>query len=251
MKRSLLTTITAMVCTSLPVCSQGPPLQNVQRLIEASTCRRASYTPVHYAVAKGLASNWSSSRPCIGYWPTIKFFIGDDGKIYEPEMIRYSADDQYDAECLEAICSLSPIRTTENYVNSTARLEHFSEQFGVKEGLQPSYDGADVNQYLKTHLQPETKHDAFVVVHRIPLSVLTRYPGMFTKEELQSQDNLMEIQVGFGDNQADRQGIRDCAPHYVVAIANLYAFWDQLFKNPDVTKEEILQWAKRSHKHAN
>ncbi len=253
MKQTFLLTITVLVCTTLPVLSQTLSLQNViQKPIETSVRHDpAFFSQVHYAVEKGLASNWSSSRPCTGYPPLIKFLIGDDGKIYEPEIQCYSADDQYDAECLEAICGLSPVCKMQNDINCTAGIEHFSQEFGVKGGLQPSYDGSDVNEYLRAHPEPADKHDAFVVVHRIPLSVMDRYPGMFTKEELRGQSNLMEIPVGFGDNRADKQGIRLSVPHYVTGIANLYAFWDQLFKTSNVTKDAILQWAQRAHKNAN
>jgi hypothetical protein len=252
MKRSFLLTITGLICTTLPVSSETLPVQNATKdLGRTGHHDPGSFNPVYYAEKKALASSWSSSRPCIGGPPGIRFLVGDDGKVYDPEMMRYSGDDQYDAECLEAICGLSPIAKADTDINTTARIEHFFEEFPVKEGLQPSYDGSDVNEYLRTHPQPAAKHDAFVVVHRIPLSVLDRYPGMFTKEELQSQSNLMEIPVGYGDNRPDKQGIRVVVPHYVIGIANLYAFWGQLFKNPHVTKDEIRQWAKRAHRHTS
>jgi hypothetical protein len=248
MQRSFLITMAVLICTTLPVYSQSPARQMAQRPIETGGIHDpASFTQMHAAIVKGLASSWSSSRVCRGSYPLVKFMVADDGKIYDPELVCYSADNQYDAECLEAICSLSPFAPIEDF---ESRIEHFTQEFGASEGLQPTYDGSDINVYLRTHLQPKDPFDAFVVVHKIPLTVLERYPGMFTKGELQSQNNLIEIPVGYGDNKANNQG-RKIAPHYVSVIANLYAFWGQLFRNQNVTKEEIMQWANRAQKHTN
>jgi hypothetical protein len=200
-------------------------------------------------VKKGLASSWSCSRPCTGCYTEITFAIGDDGKIYEPNIIRFSQDDQYVAECLEAVCGLTPIHPKP--FSFTLHCEHPIKKFRWPSGGRgwdddndcptPAYDGSDVKEYLTTHPQPTDPDEAFIVIHKIPLSVLTRYPGFFTKEELLNPKNLLEIKAGLRkNNRTEQDGHRFVQPSYAEAIGNLYASWGELFKDPNVTRQNIL-----------
>lgn len=198
-------------------------------------------------VNKVLGSTWSSSRPLLGSPTEITFVIADDGKIYEPRITRFSQDDQYVAECLEAVCGLSPVHSKPSF---GPYLEHFTEVFGYKRNdfggrfdsfLKPAFDGSDVKEYLNTHPQPKNADEAFVLIHKIPLSVLIRYPGLFTKDELLSQSNLMEIKIRkWPGEEADQNGQRRSAPSYVDAIAYRYAYWGDFFRNPNLTRLSIL-----------
>lgn len=186
-------------------------------------------------ISENVSAAWSSS--CKSKTPVlIACSIADDGKIYEPSIMTPSGNDQFDAECLEALCSLSPV--TQNRGNSTTNLQHCEFSFGAAAGdtlFRPTatYDGTDVRDYLRTHPQP-SDGKAFVVVHRIPLSVLSRYPKLFTKEELSRSSNLIEIT--YWKNEAK--------PQYVQAIGNLYAYWNPVFGKANQSKEEIIDWAK-------
>jgi TonB C terminal len=179
----------------------------------------------------------------------IKFGVGNDGKIYEPEIVRYSGNDQYDAECLEAVCGVSPVRPAPKKQSAWLEFEYVKFVKGPLAGsqfVQPGYDGTDIKRYLAHHPHPTSKDpsDAFVLVHRIPLNVLERYPGMFTKEELLNPENLFEIPVGVGLSEPDSEGKRSKAPYFVRSIGNLAAFWTSIFVEPNVTKQTIIETAK-------
>ena len=202
------------------------------------------------AVDHGIASSWSSSRPCRSPI-TVYFCIGDDGKIYEPRIDRSSGDDQYDAECLEAVCGLSPVAPErENY---TAHLQQENVTFGSSVSPfcpKPKYDGGEVKVYLSKHSQPAIRETwtfptGFVIVHKIPLYVLNRYPGFFTEEELRNSSNLIEIPFMKEDWNANHLTVP-----YVSPVGSLYAYWGQLFKRKNVNKEDILNWAKGAERWA-
>ena len=198
--------------------------------------KKGSKTQAMKDVDTGLETSWSRSRPYPDEYVEIDFCIGDDGKIYEPVIAHQSKDSQYNAECLEALCSLSPVSSTSS--NSTCQLQHGRIRFGEKKadgGFEPKYDGSDSREYLRSHPQPSNPDAAFVVVHRIPLTILSRYPNYFTKDEIISPNNLIEI----------RTDAADTPPGYIRRIGNLYAYWAQLFAEQNVTKEQILHRAQK------
>lgn len=206
----------------------------------ASTARHLSETGK--AVNEKIKSSWSNSKKITDKYTEITFGIGDDGKIYDPVVTTFTGDDQFDAECVEAICSMSPIVPPLKI--RTGFLEHHTFRFGLRSDLKPAYDGRDVNNYRLAHPQPKVVSYAlgdepFVVVHRIPLTVLTRYPGLFTERELVASNNLIKvISPPIEEKSADYQ------PMYVRRIADLYAGWNEIFKQNVVTKAKILDWAK-------
>lgn len=179
----------------------------------------------------------------------ITFGVADDGKIYNPEILRYTGDCQFDAECLEAVSCISPVLAPNK---GDAFLDKRIVFFRTKESkerrwldVSKSYDGADIREYLKTHPQPDNIFKAFVVVHRIPLDVLNRYPGMFTKDELMNVHNLVEIPTGVGRRSFDNKLKTWGNPLWFChAIPNLYSHWSTFLSNPKITKEKILDFAK-------
>lgn len=216
---------------TLRVCFVG-----VVILFVAQNCY-ASYpiprTPMGDEILRRLPQTWHSSRTCPTQ-TTIEFSVGDDGKIYEPT-IDCSGDDQFDAECLEAVCSLSPLTSPSQ--NESANMLHFVKHFGEKGDidLRRGIEDKVIQQYLQAHPQPADPNSRFVVVHKIPLSVLWRYPGSFREIDLTSQSNLMAIKIG--DPPKDRL----LPPHYVSAIANMYASYHRLFKQfPDKIDKHLI-----------
>lgn len=208
---------------------------------EASTLARP-LSKTAKVVNESIKSSWSSSKKMPDKYTEITFGIADDGKIYDPVVRTFTNDDQYDAECVEAVCSMSPIAPPPKI--HTGFLDRYTFRFGVRSDLKPAYDGKDVNHYLVENPQPKEisyplGKEPFVVVHKIPLTVLTRYPGLFTKQELTSQNNL--IRVVF---QPLSEKNSDIQPIYVDRIAGLYAGWNEIFKQNVVTKAKILNWAR-------
>ncbi len=193
------------------------------------------------AVHEGIKSSWSSSKKIADKYTQISFGIADDGKIYNPIVTVFSDDDQYDAECLEAICSMSPIVPPPRFHGGF--LDGYTFDFGIRSDLKPKYDGKDVKRYLVANPQPKEISYAldkvpFVLVHKIPLTVLTRYPGMFTEDELITPNNLIKFSAApvSGKNV-------DIQPVQLRNIADLYGGWNEVFKQHDVTKSKILDWS--------
>lgn len=200
-------------------------------------------TATEKAVRKGISKYWDSSREA-KTWLTIEFIVADDGKLYEPLISHYSGDDQYDAECIEAVCASFPVSSIECGAGSVS-LKHFFESFGKEchqSMYKPSYDGADIRDYLRSHPQPTDPQERFVVTHKVPLSVMDRYPGLFSKDELLSKENLVQMRVGNPD-LPDKDGQRG-RTMYASRIPVYYSYFEHLFKeNSNVTRDAILQCA--------
>jgi len=116
-------------------------------------------------------------------------------------------------------------------INPSFRFDK-EQNAGIPFSCKPQFDGADVREYLKTHPEPADSKNSFVLVHKIPISLLIRHPDMFRKEELLNPSNLVEIRAKSGLG-------------FVSKIANFYAKWGDLLKDPNVSKDLILQFAKQ------
>ena len=183
---------------------------------------------------KEIQANWHSSRrtSCTN---TISVTIDDTGKIHDPIVEMYSGDDQFDAECVEAICSSSPIQRTAKNKDIKGLLIQFGEHGSRK--FHKGLTAPDIDAFLNTN----TKDERFVLVHKIPLSVLSRYPGYFKESELINQNNLLQIEVG-PEPPKDRWTNRK----YIISIAKLYLGWDQLFRKKPVSKQAIIDQAAKA-----
>lgn len=192
------------------------------------------------AFEQGISQAWSSSRSCPkGRIVSITCAIPDDGKIYEAEFSNSSGDDQFDAECFEAVCSQTALHPTQGGWNIRIRRPTFD--FGKKDSWfvpVPKFDGRDVKQCLRWK-QSQYPGLSFVLIHRIPLSVLSRYPGLFAEDELVNPENLIEIPF-----RPEDWDLNHIPVPYAQAIDCFYAHWSQLFKREKVTREEVLDWAK-------
>jgi hypothetical protein len=148
----------------------------------------------------------------------ITFVVAEDGKIYEPTITHFSGSDQFDAECLEAVCGLYNLPAV-NY--GSFRLEGVGEVFGPGDGasIKPVNSAPEIAAFLKTHQLSKGE----VVVHKIPLFVLSQYPGLFKFEELASPDNLMIIKrcPSYLDGVDDNLPI----PFYISIIKRMNASW--------------------------
>jgi hypothetical protein len=203
-----------------------------------------SKPPMTRYVDERIRLDWSCSSPISDKHTEIRFFTADDGKIYNPEIGHYSGDDQHDAECLEAVCGMSPV-LSQSY-NPIAKLQNWIIPFGEKYGLIPKYDGKDVIDYRASQPQPAEPDERFIVVHKIPLDVLNRYPQFFSKDDLLSTKNLIEIRIEHPAEPPDKDGQKPIQPAYVQRVGNLYAAWGELFKKQGVTKKDILEWAEKT-----
>jgi hypothetical protein len=198
-----------------------------------------------------VQGNYSCSDPDIKEHTEVSFGLADDGNIYDPQITQFTGSDQHDVECLEAICGASPVGVKAD--SQSLSLRHVALQFANKQSFHsymlPSFDGSDVRQYLHDHPQPVDEREAFVVVHKIPLFILSKYPELFTKDELINPTNLMEMKVGYSPsiNPVKADGRRDAQPDYVRRLCSVYGYWTKNVDNSTkMTKEVILEHAKRA-----
>lgn len=201
-------------------------------------------SPSFQAITTGINEVWDCSDPNADNLTEVSFAIADDGKIYDSTITRWSKNEQFNAECLEAVCSLSPVTPSNSH---NGFLEHRTIRFcknAQEPRIEPRYDASDVKEYLRNHPEPQNTLEKFVVVHKIPLDVLRRYPGLFTREELFSSENLIEIKGNVGRDLPNSEGQRQGNPQFVGTIGHLYAFWSDFFaENPKATKEQIIEHA--------
>jgi hypothetical protein len=121
--------------------------------------------------------------------------VGVDGRLYNVRIIHYCSNDQFNAECLEAVCGSSPVTGTQNHSGNLLDYDLYFEKDGF---FKPRFDGKDIRDYLSEHPQPADPHLRFVVIHKIPLDVLRRFPGLYSEEELVSPKNLMQVRIDTG-----------------------------------------------------
>ncbi len=176
-------------------------------------------------IDKGIEHNWSCSNELSpGKYTDISLTIYDDWDFKDPKIARSSGDAQYDVECLETVCGLSPIYS--KFWPKPETLTHSSRDYWVRFGqlapnsdqgacrseehlLHPQYDGKDVREYLKNRAaQPASSGTAAVVIHKIPIVVLKRLRGVFTEAEILNKDNLVEIKLNENDS-------KEAVPAYV------------------------------------
>ncbi|MBS1999656.1 MAG: hypothetical protein JSS86_25210 [Cyanobacteria bacterium SZAS LIN-2] len=195
-------------------------------------------SPAKQALEQGMKENWHSSQAIDKGYVSIECDVADDGKIYNPVITRFSGNDQYDAECFEALCGLSPLRNGPNEINLSS--DHVMETFGITipESITPKLSAADIKAYLEGHPAQSTK----VVVHKIPLFMLSRYPTMLKAEDISNPKNLIEID--FKPDSIDSAGRRLSQPDYVYAIRCINGWWTKrLCDSGPITRESILQHA--------
>lgn len=78
-----------------------------------------------------------------------------------------------------------------------------------------------------------------VLVHKIPRSVLTKYPGVFEPSEIASRKNYIELHGPISDKLSESQ---------IAEISNHYQQWHSFLEtHPSATKEEILSAMENSN----
>lgn len=193
-------------------------------------------SPTRQAADNELKKTFRCSKTLDKGYMDVRFSVGEDGRVYDPEITHYSGNDQYNAECFEAICGLQYLPA---YKSSRMHLDHISKRFG-EYGLVGA-NAPEIAEFIKTH---PLKTGA-VVVHKIPLSFLSRYPGLFTLEELTSPSNLMVIeQTPEYMDDVNKEGPRYSVPTFVSALTRMNGIYRQVLEvQKPVTRKYILERA--------
>lgn len=195
---------------------------------------------------------WCNSKLSPGKECVISIGIANDNRIYNPEIVRYSGDCQFDVECLEAVSAISPLPPADSH---SAFLGGCSVRFKCKpsdspkpeNGVIPAFDGYEIREQLQKHPSPanDKNYDQFVLVHRIPLYLLFRFPGMFSREELQSTSNLIEVKTGIANLEFDDNKKNWGSPvRFTRMVPEFYARWSELLDKPGITKNDVIEFAK-------
>lgn len=241
---SIAATIYLIQSTTCPVAKAASEHNNLQHV--SFPAFRGKPSPAKDAVQKLISANYSCSVPLRDDFTELSFAVGDDGVIYDPEILHSSNNDQHDAECLEALCGLSPLNVKPGKVGMT--LDHMSFRFGkdqLNSYVSPTYLGPDVREYWQTHQKPSNPTEAVVLVHKIPLFILVRYPSLFSKDELLSASNLVSLKVGHKGTYSTKDGQQIFQPQYVELVQWLYGYWTKSLKDRGpVTRQTILEHAK-------
>lgn len=156
-----------------------------------------------------------------------------NGQLYDVGLNESSGDRQLDADCLQAVMGascLSPINIR------IEEIEHFSIHFDSK--TKAGYlNNNGISKYFTQH--PEYKRN-YVAFYRIPLTVLKRYPGIFTEEELFDESNIGLIEAIDLRNPELPSWVTD-------RLRFLYqGNWVPFFlSHPSATKKEIIEFRKK------
>jgi len=167
-------------------------------------------SPAKTETGKQLREHFHCSNLPKDEFTEISFTVGEDGIMYEPQITHYSGNDQFDAECFETVCGLHNLPSPHNI---QLDLEHIHERFGNAhpDYIQQKSSAREVTEFLKNH----SLKTGEVVIHKIPLWVLSVYPGLFKPEELMNPKNLMVIPADATPNPIDSEGRRSSLPEYV------------------------------------
>lgn len=231
---------------SIEVSAEIPSNSQQTQLVVYS--RPSFPSPSEVAVKKQLRKTFRCSQQLDQQrFARITFGVAEDGKIYEPKFTHFSGNDQFDAECLEAVCGLYNLPAL---YYGYFKLAHVEEEFGPGDGasIKPGNNAPEIATFLKTH--SVSKGD--VVVHKIPLFVLSQYPGLFKFEELASPDNLMIVKyIPANGEEVDDNGQRIIMPDFISVIKRRNAFWRMMLANQKhLTREFILKTESTIPKHA-
>jgi hypothetical protein len=194
-----------------------------------------------YNIRLGCISSFIVSRPAPGNeFMDIKAAMSKNGGLTNTTVTRYTSDDQYNAECLEAICNVFKCDHKDGETP-------FEMRIGGGNALRPhTLVEEPFKEFEKAHPNLFNGEAKFVVVHRIPLNVWQGCDrSLFTGEELQAATNLVAVPVG--DNTAfGAAGERSTAPKYVEIIEKRGRRWADFFAatHHKASKVEIENCAK-------
>ena len=142
-------------------------------------------------------------------------WVADDGKIYDPEINPSSGDHQIDADCLQAVLGAGRFQPRKD--GNTGDLRRVVIDFLPTQKVKQT---DVVDRYFAEH--PEESHKT--ATWKIPVDVLTRYPGRYKETEIISTSNIRTIKPQTATN----------------GIKVIYAKWQAFFEaNPEASRAEI------------
>lgn len=172
--------------------------------------------------------NWAPSKKANDQRvATVKCEMGGDGALYDVEISQSSGDNQFDLECLESVLGADYFYGKHDF----RKLIPLSITF--TKNSETDHANSPVQTYFEKNV--DQKQEGCLAVYKIPVDVLSRYPGVFTESEILSSSNLL-IAKDSWNIQAKEQ--------YPWLRGIYRTIWSPFFlQHPKATKEEILAQA--------
>lgn len=150
--------------------------------------------------------------------------IENDGFLQDIRVEKADADPQLNAECVEALASVSPLYKTAGCEELPIR---FTQEFA---NTKPFRIASEVERFFSKN--PELK-DKCIVIHKIPPCVLKKRPGLFKDEEIFSVSNCTAVNLEPDSSSGD---------DYTKHIVDYYAQWGKFFvENREASRKQILE----------
>lgn len=197
----------------------------------------AGYRATVDKVMNRVYSNWvpsisTGSRVC-----ALSGKIVREGKIYDVTIKESSGDAQFDADCLQALLGAFPSEP----IAAVDDGKLWSQDFSFSSQTKSVHKRSGIADYFNAHPNEKQK---FIAFYRIPIDVLNRYPGLFTEDELQNDDNVGLIQsipesvtkVNKIQPALSGTGLRELEVVYQSEWPRFY------LEHPSPTKQQILDF---------
>lgn len=154
--------------------------------------------------------------------------IANDGRMYDIKVSTSSKNIQLDADCLQAVMSVSGSFSPEIPEGTLSKV-----LFTFDSTTKPGHpDGISRFKARFSSLKAD-----YIAFYRIPFEILNRYPGLFTEAELLADENIGLIEV-----EKNAEGKLELQDHDLNKIRELYqGIWVPFFlshKSP--TKEQVI-----------
>lgn len=172
-----------------------------------------------------IQESWDCSDSTRSKTAKFTFYINAYDEAVSVSVTESSNDDQYDAECAEAVISHKPLRELLPNVHYANGLRPAEVVFSSA----PKYAGEDIKKYRQKRVLSKNT----VIVHVIPLSVLQLFPGLFKPEELLTESNLREIPATRFDIGIPETG-------FLKELTRMYAGLGKLYEKKNLTRIDVF-----------
>ena len=159
----------------------------------------------------------------------VQFFVTESGHVIFPKISQSSGDLSIDFAVLESICALSPLSDLPAELTGKFELPAIEIRIDSKKAsfVNPAF----------CKLVGLSSKEVFAY-HKIPLSVLYRYPGLFTDQELRAAENLELLE----NDERDAESDFEMSKHRLFAH---YESWSAFFsRNKVASRDKIVEFSK-------
>jgi hypothetical protein len=197
----------------------APPLVSKQPATSATTesLKHPGTPEIADPFRTSIYRCWACSVKPFKFFVTVEGDMGSDGVPEHVHLVRSCMNIQADADCLQAVLA----------VRNTRWLNHYLVEF----------NSAKMPGHVGKHYAEQKDS---VSLYIIPLSVLDKFPGLFSEQELLNKNNCVYLKCD--DEGMLTNGALD--EDTLVSMTNHYYHWNQfLNSHPNPTRKQISAWA--------